>query len=206
MLEGRYRRGFSLERLESTTEPRVRKDERGYYLMSLSENTEVYFEDFYNFLETTYDRCLAERSMLDSKLTETPDSSSETVAYYRAKGVLIDLVMKAIRRFYTDGANLGVIMTPWCFGTVVLEKTEVYRDRLSKGEVEDSNVGQYTYDVVKYIDEIHRSVLLELFDFPEKAFHMRWQYSEILRRYSGILSDITTRLNSVLTTIKTFGS
>jgi len=206
MLEGRYRRGFSIERLESTQEPRVRKDERGYYLMSLSENTEVYFEDFYNFLETAYNRCLEERELLDLKLAETPDSSSETVAYYRARGVIVDLVVKAVRRFYTDGANLGVVMTPWCFGTVVLEKVEVYRERLSKGEVEDRNVGTYAYDVVKYIDEIHRSVLLGLFDFPEKAFQMRWQYSEILRRYSGILSDITSRLHSVLTTIKTFGS
>jgi hypothetical protein len=35
---------------------------------------------------------------------------------------------------------------------------------------------------------------------------MRWQYSEILRRYSGILSDITIRLNSVLASVKNFGS
>ena len=206
MLEGRYRRGFSNERLESTPEPRVRKDERGYFLMSLSENTAVYFEDFYSFLETTYSRALEERQQLDQKLTETPESSTETLAYYQARGVLIDLVMKTIRRFYTDGSNLGVVMTPWCFGTVVLEKVEVYRDRLSKGEIQDRNVSTYTYDVVKYIDEIHRTALLELFDFPEKAFHMRWQYSEILRRYSGILSDITTRLQSVLATVKSFGS
>ena len=97
-------------------------------------------------------------------------------------------------------------MTPWCFGTVVLEKVEVYRDRLSKGEVNDPNTGDYPYDVVRYMDEIYKVVLLELFDFPEKAFQMRWQYSEILRRYSGILSDITTRLQSVLNTVKNFNS
>ena len=206
MIDGRYQRGFSTERLAANQEPRVRKDERGYYIMSLSENTRVYFDDFYGFLEITYQRASATREALDDKIAATSVDSAETLAYYRANGVVVDLLMRTIRRFYTDGSNLGVVMTPWCFGTVVLEKIEVYRDRLAKGEVNDQNVPEYPYDIVKYIDEIHKVVLLNLFDFPEKAFQMRWQYSEILRRYSGILSDITTRLQSVLSTVKNFGS
>jgi len=206
MLEGRYQRGFSPERLASQQEPKVRKDERGYYIMSLSENARVYFEDFYSFLSLTYTRAVEVRKVLDDAIADTPEDHAETVAFYRAKGVIVDLLLRTIRRFYTDGSNLGVVMTPWCFGTVVLEKVEVYRDRLAKGEVKDPNVTGYTYDVIRYIDEIYKIVLLELFDFPEKAFQMRWQYSEILRRYSGILADITTRLNSVLTTVKNFGS
>jgi len=206
MLEGRYQKGFSPERLVANQEPKVRKDERGYYIMSLSENTRVYFNDFYSFLEITYERASATRMALDEKIAATSDDSAETLAYYRANGVIVDLLMRTVRRFYTDGSNLGVVMTPWCFGTVVLEKVEVYRDRLSKGEVNDSNVPDYPYDIVKYIDEVHKVVLLGLFDFPEKAFQMRWQYSEILRRYSGILSDITSRLQSVLSTVKNFGS
>ena len=206
MLEGRYQRGFSPERLDANQEPKVRKDERGYYIMSLSENTRVYFDDFYNFLEITYERASATRKSLDEKIAATSDDSAETLSYYRANGVIVDLLMRTVRRFYTDGSNLGVVMTPWCFGTVVLEKVEVYRDRLSKGEVSDSNVLDYPYDIVKYVDEIHKIVLLSLFDFPEKAFQMRWQYSEILRRYSGILSDITSRLQSVLSTVKNFGA
>jgi hypothetical protein len=206
MLDGRYQRGFSQERLASGQEPKVRRDEKGYYIMSLSENTRVYFEDFYSFLEVTYERAAVARQALDDKIAETPVDSAETLAYYRANGVIVDLLMRTVRRFYTDGSNFGVIMTPWCFGTVVLEKIEVYRDRLSKGEVRDPNVTEYPYDVVKYVDEIYKVVLLELFDFPEKAFQMRWQYSEILRRYSGILSDITSRLQSVLATVKNFGS
>lgn len=206
MLDGRYLRGFTAERLDTTQEPRVRKDEHGYYIMSLSENSRVYFEDFYRFLEITYDRAFAARRSLDAKIAATPADQGETLSFYRANGVIVDLLMRTVRRFYTDGSNLGVIMTPWCFGTVVLEKAEVYRDRLSRGEVNDTNVVDYPFDVVRYIDEIYKVVLLELFDFPEKAFQMRWQYSEILRRYSGILSDITTRLQSVLTTVKNFGS
>ena len=206
MLEGRYQRGFSPERLASQQEPKVRKDERGYYIMSLSENARVYFEDFYSFLSLSYARAVEVRKVLDDAIADTPEDHAETVAFYRAKGVIVDLLLRTIRRFYTDGSNLGVVMTPWCFGTVVLEKVEVYRDRLAKGEVKDPNVTGYTYDVIRYIDEIYKIVLLELFDFPEKAFQMRWQYSEILRRYSGILADITTRLNSVLTTVKNFGS
>jgi hypothetical protein len=206
MLDGRYQRGFSTERLDSKQEPKVRRDERGFYIMSLSENARVYFEDFYAFLRLAYERAAATRKALDTRIAATPEENIETMAYYRAKGVIVDLLMRTIRRFYTDGSNFGVVMTPWCFGTVILEKVEVYRDRLAKGEVHDPNVTGYTYDVVKYIDEIYKIVLLELFDFPEKAFQMRWQYSEILRRYSGILADITTRLNSVLATVKNFGS
>ena len=206
MLEGRLQRGFSLERLATNQEPKVRKDDRGFYIMSLSENTRVYFEDFYNFLEITYERATLVRKALDDKISATSEDNAETLAYYRSSGVIVDLLMRTIRRFYTDGSNLGVVMTPWCFGTVVLEKVEVYRDRLAKGDISDPNVPGYPYDVVKYIDEAYKVVLLELFDFPEKAFRMRWQYSEILRRYSGILADITNRLQSVLTTVKNFGS
>ncbi len=96
-------------------------------------------------------------------------------------------------------------MTPWCFGTVVLEKVEVYRERLSKGEVNDPNIEDFPYYVVQYMNEIYKITLLELFDFPEKAFQMRWQYSELLKRYSKVLSNVTNSLQSVLTMIKSYG-
>jgi hypothetical protein len=206
MLDNRYQRGFTQQRLTSGVEPRVRKDERGYYIMSLSENTKVYFDDFYRFLETTYLKAINEKAVTAQKFAQVSDEQSETVAYYRAKTIVSDLLLKTVRRFYTDGANFGVVMSPWCFGTVMLEKVEAYRDRLARGEVEDANVGEYPYYVIKYIDEIYRVELLAMFDFPEKAFEMRWQYSELLKRYSKVLSDITTRLGSVLKTVKNLGS
>ena len=206
MLDGRYQRGFSPTRLASTQEPKVRKDDRGYFIMSLSENTKVYFEDFYKFLEMTYAKAQAESSTLTEKLQQTPLEKTETLSYYRAKGVVVDLLLRTIIKFYTDGANLGIVMTPWCFGTVLLEKVEVYRDRLSKGEVRDRNIPEYPYYVIKYMDEIYKTTLLELFDFPQKAFQMRWQYSELLKRYSKILTEITSSLQSVLMTIRNYGS
>jgi hypothetical protein len=206
MLDNRYQRGFDASRLAAGSEPRVRKDDHGYYIMSLSENTKVYFDDFYNFLESTYVKALQEKSILARKVAETTADRNETLAYYRAKTIICDLVLRTVRRFYTDGSNFGVIMTPWCFGTVMLEKIEVYRDRLARGEVDDNNVGDYPYYVIKYMEEIYKTELLELFDFPEKAFQMRWQYSELLKRYSRVLSDITARLNSVLRTVKSFGT
>jgi len=174
--------------------------------MSLSENTKVYFENYYNFLEMTYAKAKAERDSLTEKIAQVTPKKTETIAYYRAKGVVVDLLMRTIIRYYTDGANLGVVMTPWCFGTVMLEKVEIYRERLGKGEVTDPNVPEYPYYVIRYIDEIYKITLLELFDFPEKAFQMRWQYSELLKRYSKILSEITNSLHSVLMTIKNYGS
>ncbi len=206
MLDNRYYRGFSNERLTKTQEPRVRKDDNGFFLLSLSENTKVYFEDYYRFLEATYEKAKAERTRLNEKVFTTPAAHTESLAYFRARGVIVDLLMRTIIRFYTDGANLGVVMSPWCFGTVMLEKIEVYRDRIARGEVEDPNIPDYPYYTIRYIDEIYKPTMLELFDFPEKAFQMRWQYSELLKRYSKILSDITTSLNSVLGTIKNYGS
>ncbi len=206
MLDNRYQRGFSVDRLDKGNEPRIRKDARGYFVMSLSENTKVYFDDYYGFLEATYQRASMERQILEQKLAATPVNRFETIAYYRARSVIVDLLLNTVRRFYTDGANLGVIMSPWCFGTVMLEKIEVYRERMSRGEVQDANVPEYPYYVIRYIDEIYKTSLLELFDFPEKAFQMRWQYSELLKKYSGILTNITNSLNSVLGMIKNYGS
>ncbi|HEX2897941.1 MAG TPA: hypothetical protein VHP63_07830 [candidate division Zixibacteria bacterium] len=202
MLEGKFQRGFSFERLTSTTEPKVRKDDNGFYMMTLSENTKVYFDDFYRFLERVFERASIERSLLDQKIADTPLDHNETLAYYRARGVIIDQIKRGVLRFYTDGSTFGVIMTPWCFGTVMLEKIEAYRERLSRGEVEDSNVPEYPFYVVQYIDEIYKITLLELFDFPEQAFQMRWQYSELLKKYSTILTSITGSLRSVLDSIR----
>lgn len=207
MLDNRYHRGFSEERLETTNiDPRIRKDDNGYFIMSLSENSKVYFCDFYKFLELAYDKARLSRREIKVKLTDISPQYSDTIAFYRAKLVILELVMKNIIRFYTDGANLGVIMTPWCFGTVILEKIELYRDRISKGEINDANIPEYPFYVVNYINEIYKITLLELFDFPDKAFQMRWQYSELLKRYSKILSNITTSLHSVMNTIKNYNS
>jgi hypothetical protein len=206
MLDGHFHRGFSAERLALNSEPKVRRDHKGYYIMSLSENVKVYFDDYYDFLSLTYDRCKQERLRLDTLLATTPESRAESIAYFRARAVLVDLLMRTIRRFYVDGANLGVVMTPWCFGTVVLEKVEVYRERLTKGDIQDPNIPEYPYYVIRYIDEIYKPTLLELFDFPEPAFHMRWQYSELLKRYSRVLTDISSSLQSVLMSIKNYGT
>jgi len=206
MLAGHFQRGFSEQRLATTHEPKVRRDDNGFYIMSLSENSKVYFDDYYRFLEYAYEKAAAERDILNSKLAGTRASCSETLSYYRARGVIVDLLMRTIVRFYTDGSSLALIMTPWCFGTVMLEKIEAYRGRISRGEVQDPNIPEYPFYVIQYLDEIYKYTLLELFDFPENAFQMRWQYSELLKKYSRILSDITGSLKSVLSTIKNYGS
>lgn len=206
MLDNMIERGFSDSVLSNMNDPRIRKDEIGFYMMSLSENSKVYFNDFYKFLELAYQRAADERQSVDLKTAEVRQDHLETLSYYAARGVIVDQLQVTIRRFYSDNSNFGVIMTPWCFGTVVLEKLEVYRDRIARGDVIDPNVGQYPYFVVKYIDEICKITLLALFDFPDSAFQMRWQYSELLKRYSKILTNITGSLQSVLHMIKNYGS
>ncbi len=196
--------GFSNEVLATMNDPRIRKDEAGYFIMSLSENSKVYFDDYYKFLDLAFNRAKTEREYLNDKIASTASDNLEILAYYRARGVIVDLLMRTIKRFYADATNFGIVMTPWCFGTVVLEKIEVYRDRISRGDVQDPNVVDYPYYVVKYIDEIYKITLLEMFDFPENAFQMRWQYSELLKKYSKILTNITGSLNSVLSMIKNY--
>ena len=170
--------------------------------MTLSENAKVYFEDFYSFLERVYNKASYERQALYAKISDTPVDRTETLAFYRARGIILDQLMKGIMRFYTDGSTFGVIMTPWCFGTVMLEKIEAYRERLSKGEVHDPNIPEYPFYVIQYLDEVGRATLLELFEFPDQAFQMRWQYSVLLKKYSSILTSITGSLKTVLDSIR----
>lgn len=206
MLDNKFKRGFHREKLESVNEPKVHKDTGGYFIYTLSENVKVYFDDYYSFLENVYERSSRELETIESKLSQINNDYTETLSFYRAKKIVVELIRRTILSFYTDGSNFGVIMTPWCFGTVVLEKTELYRERLAKGDIQDSNIPEYPYYVIKYMDEIYKKALLDIFDFPTDAFKMRWQYSELLKRYSKVLSNITSSLNSVLLMVKNYGT
>lgn len=205
MLSDNYKRGFPDEKLKSIPEPRVKYDDGGFYIMTISENVKVYFDDYYEFLEAACDKCLGELDRVNVKIASLEATWNESRAYYAAYRVILQLMVKNIRSFYTDSSNFGVIMTPWCFGTVLLEKVETYRDRLAKGQVPEENLPENTYYVVRYLDEIYKKTLLDLLDFPEEAFKMRWQYSELLKRYSKVLQNITGSLQSVLMAVKSYG-
>jgi len=199
-------RGFPESRLRNQSEPRIKHDKQGYYIHTLSENIKVYFDEYYQFMELLAAKCHVEQVRLDEQINHCDSRRSETLSYYRARKIIVELVLRTIKSFYTDSTNLGVVMTPWCFGTVVLEKLEIYRDRIARGEVQDSNIGDYPYDVIRYLDEIHKTVLLEVLEFPPEAFKMRWQYTELIQRYSHVLSNITTSLQSILLTVKNYGT
>lgn len=205
MLAQNYSRGFTDDKLKATPEPKIKYDEGGFYIMTISENVKVYIDDYYRFLGHSYDRCMTELARIDNKLDNLGPQWSETRAYCTAYKIILNLVVKNIRSFYSDSSNFGVFMTPWCFGTVILEKVETFQDRLSKGQVTDDSLPEDTYYVTRYIDEIYRKVLLDLFDFPDEAFKMRWQYSELLKRYSRVLQNITSSLQSVLLSVKSYG-
>ena len=99
MLDGRYHRGFDPERKDSNHDPRIRQDEHGYYIMSLSENSKVYLSDYYKFLELTFEKAKVTRLKIKDKLAGTSNEYAESIAYFRAKLVIIELVMKNIVRF-----------------------------------------------------------------------------------------------------------
>jgi len=205
MLTNGLERGFAEINLAPLKNPKVGQDKLGWYIYTTSENVKVYFDVFYRFLEITEVNCLGELKQLNAKIESTPGEQEETLAYFRARKIIIERLLKHLYLCYTDSKNLSSIMTPWCFGTVVLEKIEIYRDRISKGLVQDANIPEYPFYVLQYIDEIYKKTLLDLLEFPEKALSMRWQYSELLKRYSKVLSNVTNSLQSVLTMIKSYG-
>jgi hypothetical protein len=204
MLTNGLERGFNERNLRLINNPKVGQDKVGWYIYTASENIKVYFDNYYKFLELTESNCVRDIRDIESKLKQTPATQEESLAFYRAKKIILEQVMKHLYIFYSDSKNLTSIMTPWCFGTVVLEKIEIYRDKISKGQVQDANIPEYPFYVLQYIDEIYKKVLLDLFGFPEKALSMRWQYSELLKRYSKVLSNVTNSLQNVLMMIKSY--
>lgn len=204
------KRGFPEEWLKRQKEPKIKKDERGYYIYTVNENAKVYFEDFYSFLEKVERKCLEELKGLNQKISNCDSKREETLAYYDARKIMVEVVLKNVYEYYEDNSNLGVIMSPWCFGTVILEKVENYKERLSKVELLNSNSKntsyppEFPYYVLRYIDEIYKKTLLEIFKFPDEAFSVKWQYTEILKRYSRVLSDITANLTDILSLVKEY--
>ena len=202
MLSNGIATGFTEQKLRLLSDPRVGEDEGGSYILSVNESVKVYFSDYYHFLEQVERRCLEEKRALNAKLAVTDPKMSESIAYYRARKVVVDVVLKTVYAFYPETSNLAVVMSPWCFGTVVLERVEIYKERLAKGETTDPNIPDFPFYVLKYVEEIYKRTLLELFEFPEKAFSMRWQYTELLKRYSKVLTNVTTSLQNILSIVK----
>ena len=114
MLDQKFERGFPQERLERFSEPKIKKDDKGFYIMTLSENVKVYIEDFYVFLEELWDRVRSRLEDTDRKLSDTDSTLEETTSFYRSQRIIFNILLRTIKSFYTDGSNLGVIMSPWC--------------------------------------------------------------------------------------------
>jgi hypothetical protein len=206
MIATEMKRGFPDSRFAKGVEPRVKKDDGGNYIYTLSENVKVYFDDYYQFLEQVEQRALDAMHDVKAKQAELTPEYQELRAFLCAKKKILEVLLRTIYDYYSEANNFGVVMTPWCFGTVVLEKVEAFRDRLSQGKVEDTDIPEYSFYVVRYIDETYRKILLDIFGFPEKAFSMRWQYSELLKRYGKALNNITASLQSVMMLVKSYGS
>lgn len=196
------KRGFSNEKLKKLREPKVREDERGYYIYTLNENVKVYFEDFYSFLEEVERVCLSELRRLREEITNCDSKCEEARAYYCARKIIAEVVLKNAYGYYGDSSTLGVIMSPWCFATVVLEKVENYKERLTRGELPDVNLPECPYLVLRYIDEIYKKTLLEIFELPPEAFSLKWQYAELLKHFTKVLSDIHNNLSNILSLVQ----
>lgn len=196
------KRGFSEEKLRKIREPKVKKDSAGYYLYTVNEGVKVYFEDFYTFLEGVEGRSLSELKELKKKMEDCDPKCEETRAYYYARKIVVEVVLKNVYGYYGDDSTFGVIQSPWCFGTVILEKIENYKERLSRGELPDANLPESPYLVLRYIDEIYKNTILDLFQLPQEAFSIKWQYTDLLKRFVGALSNACTNLADILTLVK----
>ncbi|UCB52694.1 MAG: hypothetical protein JSV10_00970 [Candidatus Zixiibacteriota bacterium] len=198
------KRGFTEEKLRKTHEPKVKKDTEGYYLYTVNEGTKVYFEDFYTFLEGVEQRSLKELKGLKEGIQCCDEKREESRAYYYARKVIVEVVLKNVYGYYGDDSSFGVIMTPWCFGTVILEKIENYKERLSRGELPDVNLPETPYLILRYIDEIYKKTILDLFELPLEAFSIKWQYTDLLKRFGRVFSHACTNLADILALIKEY--
>ena len=206
MLTNGIKRGFPKERLKKIKEPKVHKDEGGYFILTINENTKIYFDDFYAFLEKAEKRCLAEKKRIQDKMIECDPHKMETLSYYRAKKILVDLILRSVYTFYGDSSSFAVIMSPWCFGTVILEKIEHYKELIAKGEINSPEISENPYFILKYMDEIFKKTLMEMLDLPAEAFKVKWQYTDLLKRYSKLLGGVITTLETILTWVKAQGT
>jgi len=196
------KRGFPNEKLKKIKEPKVKEDKGGYYIYTVNEGVKVYFEDFYTFLEGIEGRCLSELGNLREKMDRCDPRCEETRAYYCARKIIVEVVLKNAYGYYGDDSTPAVIMTPWCFGTVLLEKIENYKERLSRGELLNVNIPEYPYLVLRYIDEIYKKILLELLELPMEAFSIKWQYAELLKHFAKVLSNIHANLSNILSLVR----
>ena len=206
MLTNGMKRGFPKERLKKIKEPKVHNDEGGYYIFTINENAKVYFEDFYTFLEKAEKRCLEEKKRIQEKMTECDPQKMETLSYYRARKLLVDLILKNVYGFYEDSDSFAVIMSSWCFGTVILEKIENFKELIAKGEIDSPEISENPYFILKYMDEIFKKTLMEMLDLPVEALKVKWQYTDLLKRYSRLLAGIVTTLETILTWVQAQGT
>ena len=196
------KRGFPVERLKKTREPKVRMDEGGYYVNTVNEGAKVYFEDFYSFLERAEKRSLEELKSLRERKDACNPKREETLAYYWARKIVIEVVLKNVYGYYGDDSSLGVVMSPWCFGTVTLEQVEIHKEKLSRGELTDVELPEYPYLVLRYIDEIYKKTLLDIFELPPEAFSLKWQYAELLKHFAEVLSEVHSNLSDILSLVR----
>ena len=198
------KRGFSEEKLRKTREPMVKKDTEGYYLYTVNEGAKVYFDNFYAFLEGVERRSLKELQRLKEKIDRCDEKCEETRAYCYARKIIVEVVLNNVFGYYGDDSTFGVIMTPWCFGTVILEKIEIYKERLSRGELPDVNLPENPYLVLRYIDEVYKKTVLDLFELPLEAFSIKWQYTDLLKRLGRAFSDACANLTDILALIREY--
>jgi hypothetical protein len=71
MLTNGLERGFTERNLPLTKNPKVGRDKIGWYIYTASENVQVYFDDFYHFLEITEANCFRELKQLNAKIEST---------------------------------------------------------------------------------------------------------------------------------------
>ena len=89
MLTNGLEKGFTDYNLPLIKNPKVGHDKLGWYIYTFSENSKVYFDNYYRFLENTEIKALKEIKDLEKNIVDTPDQNDESRAFYRAKKIII---------------------------------------------------------------------------------------------------------------------
>jgi hypothetical protein len=177
----RASRGLSDEVLENLADREViGEDEGGFFLYTFSEDVKVYFEDAYDFLEQSHQRCREYLAKLGEDMARGMEDAG-TLRRLQARREVARLLLNFLEDYYTTANDLEAIMSSRCYATVFLEGIE----ELDHAEIKDRTLPLTVLDLMQ---EEASDLILELLDLPPEALSKRWQYIELAQRF-GVVGD-----------------
>lgn len=167
MLENGTERGFSQYELDQLWDQEIiGQDEEGYYVHSAYENSKVYFEDFYQFLEKIEAKCL---SMIESaNWSISQEDKRDRITELYAEKLILLKVLELIRNHYGFYQGLEFIAPPQAFAQYAIWNIESIEENIPQDRLEGNrNVAEVLEKVKEIYGDILGEILEEFIDLDE---------------------------------------